>query len=455
MRPRINQFTAAITLFVCCQQLFAQNFDAYITDSVKNKFVLIASSSNSLASPIDLDFYPNQGVRPMELWILSQGTNSTGGSTVIVTNPHKSTRTRKYVQDGNAWHFMALTSAMAYGDSNWATCQDILDANRQSGKYTGPTLWPGDMSIYGIVGKPSSQTVNGSHLSMVHQTPYGKGIAFEKDNIYWVMDGYEGLIKRYDFGDPHEPGGSDHSGGSARVFNDFTFTRHTTLPSHIVIDKARKYLYGCDPMGKRIFRIDITTGSLVGNRTKVNNEPMTGYYTYNGLQSTTLIDTGLTAPVGIDIFNDRLIVTDNGRAEIIIYDISSNIKEVGRIKLKYTATPDVMGIKVGPDGKLYFVDKANKQAYLIENASVPTLGISEQEISSFTIFPNPANSIIQIQSKNQFTEISIVNVLGETVYSEVLNTTNKSVDISTFNTGIYFIKLKSRNNISTHKIIKQ
>lgn len=35
-----------------------QNIDAYITDSTKNILVSVADSTNSLVSPIDLDFKP-------------------------------------------------------------------------------------------------------------------------------------------------------------------------------------------------------------------------------------------------------------------------------------------------------------------------------------------------------------------------------------------------------------
>lgn len=346
------------------------NIDAYVTDSTKNIFTVVANSSNSLSSPVDLDFYPDQTKRPNELWILNQGTSSTGGSTEIVFNANKGTRTYKYVKDGNAWHFMAMASSIAFGNDEWATSADILDANRNGGKYAGPTLWPGDLSVYGIFGNPSTSTANGSHLSMIHQSPYGKGIAFEKDLVFWLLDGYEGNIKRYDYGKPHQPGGDDHSGGSVRVYPDFKFTKHATLPSHMVIDANKKYLYGCDPVGKRIFRVDITTGSDSGAGTKVNAESLVTYRKYTGLVTENIIDTGLTSPVGIDIYGNRLIVTDNGTHEIIIYDISNNYSEVGRITLNYASSPDLMGIKVGPDGKIYFADKLNKSVYMIDNSAV-------------------------------------------------------------------------------------
>lgn len=456
------KISCIILIGLCSTTSFAQqSIDAYITDSTKNVFTLVANSTNSLVSPIDLDFYPNQGTRPNELWILNQGTNSTGGSTVIVSNANSSSRTYKYVKDGNSWHFMAFASALAFGDSNWATSNDILDANRSTGKYTGPTLWPGDLSIYGIVGNPSTTTENGSHLSMIHQTPYGKGIAFEKDNVYWVLDGYEGNIKRYDFGNPHYPGGDDHSGGGVQVYPDFTFTKHATLPGHIVIDKNLKYLYGCDPAGKRIFRIDIATGSNSGARTKINPEGLSlGYFTYTGLTKMDTLIKDLGSPIGIDVYGERLIVTDNGTDEIIIFDIPNNYKEIGRIKLKYAANPDPMGVKVGPDGKIYFVDKTNKKAYMIENPSVFPLSIKNVELSSklLKIYPNPASTQIDIELGigMQNAILYVVNTLGQVVLTQQLgNTRTANIDITNLNAGFYFIQVKDGNRIVPQKFIKQ
>ena len=414
-------------LIACCVILIGlltknsfsqQTIDSYVLDSNLNVFTLVASSTNSLVSPVDLDFFPNQATRPFELWILNQGTVSTGGSTVIVSNANKSTRTSKYVKDGNSWHFMSLASAIAFGDSLWATSADVLDANHQTGRYTGPTLWSSDISIYGIVGNPSSSAVNGSHLDMIHQSPYSKGIAFEKDLAYWVLDGYEGNIKRYDFGQPHQPGGSIHSAGLVRVYNDFQFTKHATLPSHIVIDANKKFLYGCDPVGKRIFRVDITTGTDNGPGTKVNTETLVEYQNYTGLVMKDIVTTNLISPVGIDIYGNRLIVTDIATDEIIIFDISNNYKEVGRIKLKYTASPDPMGIKVGPDGKIYFADKANKRVYMIDNTSVWALSVNEtkKSINSIYAYPNPAMpGTIKINGMEDINSYSIYN------FNSVLN----------------------------------
>lgn len=433
-----------------------QNIDAYITDSANNAFILIAHSGNSVSTPIDIDFYPDQQSRPNELWVLNQGTYSSGGSTVIISNANQNNRTYNYVKDGNAWHFMALASAIAFGDSNWATSADILDANRSSGRYTGPTLWSGNHSVYGVIGNPVTSQYNGSHLDMIHQSPYGKGIAFEKENIYWVLDGYSGTLKRYDFSADHGPGQEYHGDGGVRVYSEFTFTKHATLPGHLVIDANKKYLYGCDPVGKRVFRLDITTGMNSGTLTKVNNETLAGgYLKYTGADIQNIISTGLTAPVGIDVYGNRLIITDNATDEIIIYDIQNNYTEVGRLKLKYAASPDPMGIKVGPDRKLYIADLLNQKVYRIENASVTALQeVNRMEYRQF-VYPNPATDFLHIDQDLtiQNAEMIIINQLGEKI-TKAIGALQAPYDVSELSDGIYMIQLRVDNKIYFQKLIK-
>lgn len=455
MKNKIISFLILTGLF--SQTGLSQSIDSYIKDSSLNVFTLVANSANSVSSPVDLDFYPNQVSRPYQLWVLNQGTASTGGSTVIISNANQVSRTFKYVKDGNAWHFMSMASGIAFGDSFWATSADILDANHSTGKYTGPTLWPSDLSIYGIVGNPSNATFNGSHLDMIHQSPYGKGIAFERDLVYWVLDGYEGNLKRYDYVQPHQPGGADHSAGAVIVCTNFKFTKHSTLPSHIVMDSDKKYLYGCDPVGKRIFRVDITSGVDIGSGSKVNFEALASYENYDSFKIKDIVNTGLVAPVGIDVYGDRLVVTDNGSDEIIIYNISDNYSEVGRIKLKYTTSPDPMGVKIGPDGVIYFVDKANRRVYKIDNNKVWPLNVRDNSNSDIVnVYPNPSASSFTIQSDMDLreAEIQILSLTGQLI-PFTIDQTNHVFEISTLENGVYILLIKTQQHIYTKKIIKQ
>ncbi len=80
-----------------------------------------------------------------------------------------------------------------------------------------------------------------------------------------------------------------------------------------------------------------------------------------------------------------------------------------------------------------------------------TAGINDLEQIVLTIYPNPANTILNIEV-NENTKIKIVNPLGETVAAQQLHTGNNNVDLSGFSNGIYFLNPENGTSI---KFIKQ
>ncbi|MDX5321515.1 MAG: hypothetical protein LPK45_10325, partial [Bacteroidota bacterium] len=112
--------------------------------TVSPELKVLATSSNQLNGPTDLDFHPT---RHMELWVINYDDEMTGGSTLTIRNAGKSNQEIEWRRDGNAWHFMALPPAMAFSENgNWASTANIQDANRQGGSFTGPSLWSSDMN---------------------------------------------------------------------------------------------------------------------------------------------------------------------------------------------------------------------------------------------------------------------------------------------------------------------
>lgn len=361
-------FLSVFALFLTATVATAQNqLDRYVFFPNSNQLVELVAGAGDISSPVDLDFHPDTANRPNELWVLNQGTNATGGNTVIFTDAHSNSPSAQLVKDGNSWHFMALSSSLAFGENgNWATAQDILDANRSNNLFTGPTLWSSDLMVYGTVGNPPTFSKNGSYIDAVHQSPYGKGIAWESDNVYWIMDGYDGTLKRYDFKKLNNPGEVGDFDADVRIYSDFSFTRNSDLPAHIVMDDDGKWLYGCDTEGKRVFRVDITTGKFNKALTPLTAEPLDLYQEYLGLTEETVLDTALSQPVGIDIHGDRMIISDHQTGKIILFDLT-NMEELGKISFPTLSNPGIKGVKFGPDGNIYFVDDNNDKVYRLEN----------------------------------------------------------------------------------------
>jgi outer membrane protein assembly factor BamB len=263
-------------------------------------------------------------------------------------------------QDGNAWHFMALPSSMSFSqeNDNWATGAEILDANRQGGSFTGPSLWSSDMNVYA---KPSGG--NGSHLDMLHGSPYSMGIESNKDNAFWVFDGQNGHICLYDFNADHGPGNSDHDDGSIHRYREVKVKRVNDVSSHLVLDKVSGWLYIVDSGNARILKMNTKTGTKLKDLT-LTNEMLAQHWEISGVEWEIFSDVNLKKPAGIEISNGILYVSDNETGEIIAYNLESS-EELARFN---TGKLGIMGIKADAAGKLWFVCTKTNQVYRIDPA---------------------------------------------------------------------------------------
>lgn len=79
---------------------------------------------------------------------------------------------------------------------------------------------------------------------------------------------------------------------------------------------------------------------------------------------------------------------------------------------------------------------------------------SFEALNDFTIYPNPAQSILNIGSEVKIVELHIYNLEGRRVYSQVKSEIT-TANISMLQAGTYILQVKDENgNISTKKIIK-
>ncbi len=348
---------------------YIPEFFTYV-DGVPNdeqpELTVIAGSDESIANPNDLAFHPHKD-RELELWVINEDSHTTGGSSVTLFDAGTEDQDYEWIRDGNAWHFMAMPPAMAFSDNgNWATGVGIQDANHDGGSFAGPSLWSSDFEIYGVVGDPPSAEFNGSHLDMLHGSPYAMGIAYERvpdnewDNAFWVFDGYHGYMVRYDFHEPHYPGGYDHSNGRIHRYDEVEVERHESLPSHLIIDQETGWLYINDTGNNRVLRLDIHTGEVYRERGPLN-EPLEEHFHLNEVVWEVFVDEGIDDPTGIALHDGRLFVSNHGTEEIIAFDSESG-KELGRIDVG----PGIRGITIGPDEKLWLAGYDNDEILRVD-----------------------------------------------------------------------------------------
>ena len=86
----------------------------------------------------------------------------------------------------------------------------------------------------------------------------------------------------------------------------------------------------------------------------------------------------------------------------------------------------------------------------VNNGPLNTNGISvcqsttSTEIINFSeilIYPNPSNNLVNINSQELISKITIANILGEVVFERYPNQSFIAIDISSFSSNLYTIKV--------------
>ncbi len=82
-----------------------------------------------------------------------------------------------------------------------------------------------------------------------------------------------------------------------------------------------------------------------------------------------------------------------------------------------------------------------------------TVGISEPDVLSFTMFPNPAREILNISSPEDIVQIVIVDITGKEVM-RTANLQNRQINISHLNPGIYMLRADfGQQRYSTQRLL--
>lgn len=353
----VDDFTISGKTVRIVQVQKVELLEEFGTDETR-KFTVVANAQDGLNVPRDLKFHPT---RPNELWTV----NRTFDGTVTFYNAGMEGMIADRREDVYGNHFMEEVSAIAFSEgNNFATAQETnntYDNQAPGNNFMGPALWTADTSIY--VRANQDGILLGSHIDMLHESPFGMGIAHDTANVYWYFDGYYGNIVRYDFEQDHGPGYDDHSDGIVRRYMDATVSRVPGIPGHMILDKTTGWLYICDPGGRRVTRLNTKTGSFSQDG-DIDNSQLEGLVEYSRMRGATyevVASTNLRRPSGIVLHNGRLFVTDNETNQIVAYNLEG--RELARIQ---TPAESIMGITVGPNGKLWYVDAEANQVVRVD-----------------------------------------------------------------------------------------
>ncbi|MCB0820830.1 MAG: T9SS type A sorting domain-containing protein, partial [Bacteroidetes bacterium] len=299
----------------------------------------------------------------------------------------------------------------------------------------GPTLWSSDLDVFA---QPSGG--NGSHLDMLHESPYSQGIAAETDNVFWVFDGYNHDLVRYDFAEDHNPGNSWHGDAIIHRFSDDVLNRDPSgvVPSHLVLDQNKQWLYAVDNGNNRVIRIDINTGVPSAESPSYGpHEDVAEYLTYTGYTSEVVVSGGMQKPAGIALISNKLLVSDYATGKIHVFDISAlPAQELFQIQ---TPAEGIMGIVIDPEGRIVYADHDNSEIVMVSPGALSLNNVSD----NLLVYPNPAHNYVKLTGNiSSSDQVTLLDISGR-VISQFSLSAEGLIVVSSLSPGMYFFRVSS------------
>ena len=207
-----------------------------------------------------------------------------------------------------------------------------------------------------------------------------------------------------------------------------------------------------------LFQLDCYRNQIATLDFSAINLPAGNFFSVNCSENllTTLDVSVLNTPVVTDCSNNPNLIFINTIGTGTFYDPFAN--EPPYPGIFFANTPNLVHICADPQNFEYLDNKITVYGY--SGVSVDNLcALSNENFTlapDFTVYPNPVNAMLQIQSKTNIaiSSISIYNMLGQVVLVIPNAEQIKSIDVSSLKTGNYFIKINSDSGTLNTRFIK-
>ncbi|WP_298903643.1 aryl-sulfate sulfotransferase [uncultured Psychroserpens sp.] len=199
--------------------------------------------------------------------------------------------------------------------------------------------------------------------------------------------------------------------------------------------------------------------------------PLAADYTYSDLPADPTADSDFYSAIVSSaqrLPNGNTLICEGRTGEIfeidasdtIVWEYQNPISNADGTSYIQGEAPPVNGlvfraIKYAPDYPAFVGRDLTPGAPLEQNPDLTAcfnLSVDDFEITEISIHPNPATDYINVTSTSNIDKIELYSVLGKKVHE--VNDVD-TMNLSNFNSGIYFVRLYSGNNSISKKIIKQ
>lgn len=143
-------------------------------------------------------------------------------------------------------------------------------------------------------------------------------------------------------------------------------------------------------------------------------------------------------------------------AEFIFKNINLDSGGHGNILLKLKTRSNLaVGTTVSNKADIFF-DYNHPIITNFANTTFQELSVPENNLNqAIKIYPNPTDDVVNIKADSTIRSIQVYDVQGRILISKILSEENASVDLSSYSSGIYYLKINSDNGAKTDKLIKK
>lgn len=106
---------------------------------------------------------------------------------------------------------------------------------------------------------------------------------------------------------------------------------------------------------------------------------------------------------------------------------------------------------------VFLQDETSKEIIQVDKVNLADVtqffaGVDDINNSKISVVPNPAKSFVNITNAENST-VKIINIAGQTVFSENISAQSKQINVSELNSGIYFIEILKNGEKTVQKLI--
>jgi hypothetical protein len=149
--------------------------------------------------------------------------------------------------------------------------------------------------------------------------------------------------------------------------------------------------------------------------------------------------------------------TPNWEGKIIISNISGGVSPYSVFWPDFKVYDHYLDVL--PNGSYNFVLSDGNDCLIYDKAVLEPIvtGIEETSERNFRLYPNPASDKLNIQMDGniKLEEIALINTSGQLIWRLTEYSNQQSIDLSELDSGVYILRLTSKNSINYQKFIKK